>query len=79
MEIKVVGSGCATCKRLLANVREAVSELGVEADVLYVTELEEIMKTGILRTPGLMVDGRVKSMGRVLSVQEIGRMIADAT
>ena len=78
MEIKVVGSGCATCKRLLANVREAVSELGVEADVLYVTELEEIMKTGILRTPGLMVDGRVKSMGRVLSVQEIGRMIADA-
>jgi len=78
MEIKVVGSGCANCKKLLASVKEVVADLGVQADVLYVTELADILATGIMRTPGLMIDGKVKSMGRVPSVKEIGQMISDA-
>ncbi len=77
MEIKVVGSGCANCKKLLASVKEAVAEQGVEADVLYVTELADIMATGIMRTPGLIIDGKVRAMGRVPSVKEIGQMISD--
>ncbi len=77
MEIKVVGSGCANCKKLYAQTKDAVKELGVEAEALYVTDLQEIMKTGIMRTPGLMINGKVKSMGRVPAVKEIKQLIAD--
>ncbi len=77
MEIKVVGSGCANCKKLYALTKDAVKELGVEAEVLYVTDFQEIMKTGILRTPGLMINGKVKAMGRVPAVKEIKQLIAD--
>ena len=78
MEIKVVGGGCANCKKLLAHTKEAVRELGIEADIRYVTDMEEIMKTGIMRTPGLMVNGTVKVMGRVPGIKEIKGIIGDA-
>ena len=78
MEIKVVGGGCANCKKLLAHTEEAVRELGIEADIRYVTDMEEIMKTGIMRTPGLMVNGTVKVMGRVPAVKEIVQIIGEA-
>jgi small redox-active disulfide protein 2 len=78
MEIKVVGGGCANCKKLLAHTEEAVKELGVKAEIRYVTDMEEIMKTGIMRTPGLMVNGTVKVMGRVPGVKEIKQIIEDA-
>lgn len=77
MEIKVFGSGCASCKKLHAFVLEAVKELGVEANVLYETDLAEIMKAGIMRTPGLMMNGKVKVMGRVPSVKELKQLISD--
>jgi len=75
MEIKVVGGGCANCKKLLERTKDAVRELDIQADILYVTDMEEIMKTGIMRTPGLMVDGTVKVMGRVPGVKEIKEII----
>ena len=75
MEIKVVGPGCANCKKLLELTKQAVSELAVQADIVYVTDLAEIAKTGVMRTPGLIVDGRVKAMGRVPNVRDIKRMI----
>jgi len=78
MEIKVVGGGCANCKKLLAHTEEAVKELGIEADIRYVTDMEEIMKTGIMSTPGLMVNGVAKVMGRVPAVKEIVKIIEDA-
>lgn len=77
MEIKIVGGGCANCKKLLAHTKKAVKELGVEADIRYITDMEEIMKTGIIRTPGLMVDGTVKVMGRVPGVKELKGIIGD--
>lgn len=77
MEIKVFGSGCASCKKLHAFVLDAVKELEVAANVLYVTDLEEIMKAGIMRTPGLMINGKVKVMGRVPSVKELKQLISD--
>lgn len=77
MEIKVVGPGCSNCKRLLGIVREAVKESSVQTDVIYVTDMQEILKTGIMRTPGLIINGKVKSMGRVPSIKEVKQMIAD--
>lgn len=77
MEIKVVGSGCRNCKNLLQATEEAVRELGLDARVVYVTQMEEILATGILRTPGLLVNGKIKVAGRVPSVREIRKMIED--
>lgn len=77
MEIKVFGSGCASCKKLFENAKEAAAESGGGIDVLYITDMQEIMKTGIMRMPGLMIDGSMKSMGRVPSAKEIKQMIQD--
>lgn len=71
MEIKVLGPGCANCKKLHANVAEAVAGLNVDADVGKVEDIAEIMGYGVLSTPGLVVDGEVKVAGRVPSVSEI--------
>lgn len=75
MEIKVVGSGCANCKNLLKRTQDAVLELKMTADILYVTDMQDIMATGIMQTPGLMINGKVKSTGRVPSVKEIKELI----
>lgn len=77
MEIKVLGAGCASCKKLLAFTNDAVNELGVDADVIYVTDMVEIVKHGVMSTPGLMINGKVKAMGRVPKTKEIQRMIKD--
>ena len=77
MEIKVLGSGCATCKKLHILTLDALKETGAEADVKYVTDMQEIMKTGIMRMPGLIINGKVKSMGRVPKQKEIKQMILD--
>jgi small redox-active disulfide protein 2 len=77
MEIKVLGAGCASCKKLHETVQDAVKELNADADILYITDMTEIMKTGIMSTPGLMINGKVKSMGRVPKLKEIKQMISD--
>ena len=78
MEIKVVGSGCRNCKNLLAAVREAVQALGIDARIIYVTDMAEIIATGLMRTPGLIINDAVKVSGRVPSVKEIKQIIMDA-
>ncbi len=75
MEIKVLGSGCANCKKLHENVVRAVSEMGLEAQVLYVTDMKSIAQSGLLRTPGLIVDNVIISYGRVLTTEETKRLI----
>ena len=77
MEIKVFGAGCATCKKLHEMAKQAAAEMGAGIDVIYVTDMQEIMKAGIMRMPGLMINGKMKSMGRVPSVKEIKQMISD--
>ena len=77
MEIKVLGSGCATCHKLHESVKQAVAELGTDAQIPYITDIMEIMKAGIMHTPGLIMNGKVKAMGRVPSVKEIKQMILD--
>ncbi len=71
MEIKVLGPGCPNCKRLERTVREALSDLGAEADVQKVTDYPAIMSYGIMSTPGLVVNGTVKVSGRVPGREEV--------
>ena len=78
MEIKVLGSGCKNCKKLLANVESAVAEMALEeVDIKYITDLNEISKTGLLRTPGLIFDKKIISSGRVPNTKEIKVLLKD--
>jgi small redox-active disulfide protein 2 len=74
-KIEILGSGCANCKRLEANVREAVAKLGIDAEVVKVTEIDKIVSYGVMSTPTLVVDGKVKSIGKLLSVDQIKKLV----
>lgn len=65
MEIKVLGPGCAKCKKTEEIVKEAVSESGVEAQVIKVSDPMEIAKSGVFVTPAVIVDGQVKVVGKI--------------
>jgi small redox-active disulfide protein 2 len=75
-DIKVLGHGCANCNRLEANARDALARAGIDGEITHVTDDAEIMAYGILSTPGLVIDGRVASYGRVPSSDEIARWLA---
>jgi small redox-active disulfide protein 2 len=77
MEIKVIGPGCNNCKNLLKATQAADKELGSNAEIIYVTEMADIVALGIMRTPGLMINGKIKVMGRVPSVKEIKQLISE--
>ncbi len=78
MEIKVLGPGCANCKRLYQEAERAVKDTGVAATLTKVESMEEIAGYGILRTPGLAIDGRVVASGRIPLAPEIAGLIAAA-
>ncbi len=71
MEIKVLGTGCATCKALEATVREVVAEMNLDATVEKVEDMMEIISYNIMRTPAIVVDGKVVSSGKKLSASEV--------
>ena len=71
MEIKILGTGCAKCNKLEELVREAVSELGVDADIIKITDLNEILEYDIMLTPGLVVNGEIICSGRLPKMDEI--------
>jgi small redox-active disulfide protein 2 len=77
-KIEVLGTGCNNCKRLEANAREAVASTGVEAEIVKVTDYAEIMSYGIMSTPGLVIDGKVVSFGRVPSAGDIATWLRGA-
>ena len=70
-KIQILGAGCPKCKQLTANAEAAVTALGIEAQVEKVEKIPEILKFGVMITPALAVDGKVKSAGKVLSVEQI--------
>jgi len=78
MEIKVLGPGCPRCGEVQKRVADALAELRVEASVEKVTDIERMMSYGILATPGLVIDGKVKCAGRIPSAGEIAAWIREA-
>jgi small redox-active disulfide protein 2 len=71
MKIQVLGTGCARCKQLTASAEKAVAELGLGVPVEKVEDLREIMKFKVMSTPALVVDGQVRSSGKVLSPEDV--------
>lgn len=77
MKIEILGTGCAKCKSLTKNVEKAVQELGLQAEVVKVDSIQEIMDRGVMMTPALAVDGEIKSVGKALSADEVKRLLKD--
>ncbi|MFU0800147.1 MAG: thioredoxin family protein [Xylanivirga thermophila] len=75
MVIKILGSGCMNCKKLEANVRKAIEEMGIDARVEKVTDFKDIASYGVMRTPALVVDEQVKLMGKVPSIGELKKYL----
>lgn len=71
MLIKILGTGCAKCNRLEQLTREAAAELGIAADFVHVTQMEQIIAYPIMTTPALVVDEQVKCSGRIPSKDEL--------
>ncbi len=75
-KIQILGTGCPKCKKLAENAEAAAKELGIEFEIEKVTDINEIMKFGVMMTPALVVDGEVKVVGKVPSPDEINQMLA---
>lgn len=71
MEVRILGSGCKNCQNLEKNTLEAVNELGLKVEVNHITDFSEIAKYGIMSTPGLWINGKIVSYGKVLSKDEV--------
>ena len=78
MDVKILGKGCPNCKRLEKITRDVLDDLGIEATITKVTDLQAIMNYDILSTPGLVIDEKVVSSGRVPSKAEVSTLIAHA-
>jgi len=74
-KIQILGTGCPKCKKLTENTEAAAKELGIEYELVKVTDINEIMKFGVMMTPALAVDGEVKSAGKVLSADDIKELL----
>jgi len=75
MKIEVLGSGCAKCVQLYDNVKKALAMSGREAEVIKVQDIPSIMKYGVMSTPALVIDGKVKFSGKLASAEEIRGML----
>jgi small redox-active disulfide protein 2 len=78
LTIKVLGSGCANCKRLEQIARKVISDMGIEADVIKVTDYNDIISYNILSTPGLVINDQVMSSGRIPTPAEVTTWVANA-
>ena len=75
MTIKILGPGCKNCVSLAENTKDALSEIGMEAEIVKVTDFAEIAKFGIMSTPGLVIDDKVVSFGKVLKPKDIVKIL----
>lgn len=75
MVVKILGSGCKNCQALSANTKEALSELGIDAEIVKVTDFADIVTYGVMSTPALVIDEKVLSYGKVLKTNEIVKLI----
>ena len=75
-KLQVLGTGCPKCAKLAANAEQAARELGLDYELVKVTDITEIMNFGVMLTPALAVDGEVKVVGKVPTVDELKAMLA---
>lgn len=75
-EIKVLGTGCPKCQKLTDHVKQAVGELGADYKVEKIEDINQIMAYGVMMTPALVVDGEVKLVGKVPSVDDLKKLLA---
>jgi len=77
MKIQILGTGCPKCKKMLEAAETAVKELGIDAEIVKVTNLNEIMKFGVMMTPALVINDEVKLVGKVPTVEQIKKLIEE--
>jgi len=77
MKVQIFGIGCPRCKKLEANARKAIDELGIEAEVKKVQDIKEISKFGVMMTPALAIDGKVKCSGEIAPVEKIKKWLQE--
>lgn len=75
MKIQILGTGCAKCMKLTENAETAAKQAGVSYEIEKVTDINKIMDFGVMMTPALAIDGQVKSVGKILSVEEIKKLL----
>jgi small redox-active disulfide protein 2 len=78
MKIEILGTGCAKCKKLYQLATEVVKEMGLEAEVVKVEDLQAMMDRGVMITPALYINGEAVSAGRIPNKEEIKRMLTEA-
>lgn len=74
-KIQILGTGCAKCKTLAENAKKALEESGVDAEIEKIEDIREIMKFNVMTTPGLVIDGEVKAAGKLLSSDDIKKLL----
>lgn len=77
MKVQILGTGCPRCKKLEANARKAIEELGIDAEIEKVQDIKEITKFGVMMTPALAIDGKVKSTGEIAPVKKIKKWLQE--
>ncbi len=74
-KLRILGTGCPRCKKLAENVKHAVDELNIEVNIEKITEIRDIMEFGLIMTPALVIDGEIRSSGKVPSIEEIKNLL----
>jgi len=77
MDIKILGTGCPNCQKLEANMKKALQELNIPASAEKVGDMEKIVSYGVMSLPAIVADGKVLSCGKVLSTDEIKKLLSD--
>lgn len=78
MKVQILGTGCPKCKKLEAHARKAIEELGVDAEIEKVQDIKEITKFGVMMTPALAIDGKVKCSGEIAPPEKIKKWLQEA-
>jgi small redox-active disulfide protein 2 len=76
MKIEVVGPGCFRCVEAERNVNEALKQLGINAEVIHIYDMGEIVKRGVMFTPAVIVDGEIKTSGKIPTIDEIKKLLS---
>jgi small redox-active disulfide protein 2 len=76
-KVQILGTGCPKCKKLAENTETAAKDLGIQYEIEKITDINEIMKFGVMVTPALAVDGQVKLAGKVPSVEEVKNLLTE--